>query len=300
MLGNIIGIDLGGTWIKAVLMNGSGDVIHQDYHPTQDDHGDHNWKRAIQETVKEMTDRSPSAVVGVGLSAPGLPNDANTCIAYMPGRLAGLEFFDWSKFLGQKVMVLNDAHAATMAEVKFGAARGHRNALMLTLGTGVGGGVVINGQLYQGNFQKAGHLGHITVDANGESDIVGTPGSLEDAIGNATIQKRSLGRYQSTYELLEAHKHHDPFASWLWLDSIRKLSVGLTSLINVFSPDVIVLGGGITQAEDELFKPLESFMSLYEWRAGGNHTPIVQAYFGDMAGAIGAASFALSKLDKQE
>lgn len=301
-----IGIDLGGTWIKGVLMDiYTGEIVKQLYHPTNDDkdrsdahRSDVRWRQAIQETVADLQQQAESikggsTIKAVGLSAPGLPNDTNQYIAFMPGRLQGLEGFHWGHFLNESVHVVNDAHAALMAESRFGVAKGHKNVVMLTLGTGVGGGLLLNGQLYQGNFQKAGHVGHITVDSEADRDITNVPGSLEDAIGNATIEKRSLGRFTSTYQLLEAYKRGDYFAQWVWLTSVRKLAIGISSLVNCFSPDLVVLGGGITQAEDDLLLPLAEFMSLYEWRPGGQSTPIKIARFGDMAGAIGAASFAI-------
>ncbi|MBO0930105.1 ROK family protein [Fibrella aquatilis] len=298
-----IGIDLGGTWIKGVLMTiDTGEMVKQLYHPT---HGDKDWKQAVAETVAELqqhadlvkpTDDQGSTIKAIGLSAPGLPNETNRCIAYMPGRLPGLEGFHWGDFLNAPVYVVNDAHAALMAETRFGVAKGSRHVLLLTLGTGVGGGLLVDGRLYQGNSQRAGHLGHITVDTEGDRDIMGLPGSLEDAIGNATIEKRSLGRYTSTYQLLEAYKQGNPFAQWVWLSSVRKLAVGICSLINCFSPDVVVLSGGITQADADLLLPLTSFMDAYEWRPGGLTTPIKIAHFGDMAGAIGAASFAIQEV----
>lgn len=290
---NAIGIDLGGTWIKGVLMNiETGEIVKQLYHPTN---GDKDWKQAVAETVADLRAESVSSVKAVGLSAPGLPNETNQYIAFMPGRLAGLEGFHWGKFLNAPVHVVNDAHAAMLAESRFGVAKGHKNVVMLTLGTGVGGGVLIDGKLYPGNFQKAGSLGHITVDAESERDITGQPGSLENAVGNATIEKRSMGRFTSTYQLLEAVKQGDYFAQWVWLTSVQKLAVGISALMNCFSPDLVVLGGGITQAEDALLLPLAEFMNLYEWRPGGRATPIKLAQFGDMAGAIGAASFAIQK-----
>lgn len=298
---NAIGIDLGGTWIKGVLMNTeTGEIVRQIYHPTNadDDRGEASpvavhWQQAVAGTVADLRAQSAPVMKAVGLSAPGLPNDTNTSIAFMPGRLAGLEGFHWGRFLNTSVHVVNDAHAALLAESRFGVAKGYKNVVMLTLGTGVGGGVLIDGNLYQGNFQRAGSLGHITVDAESDQSIVGQPGSLENAIGNATIEKRSLGRFTSTYQLLEAVKQGDYFAQWIWLSSVRKLAVGISALMNCFSPDLVVLGGGITQAEDELLLPLAEFMSLYEWRPGGRATPIQLAQFGDMAGAIGAASFAI-------
>ena len=194
---------------------------------------------------------------------------------------------------------MNDAHAALLAESRFGVAEGLRNVVMLTLGTGVGGGILLDGKLYQGNFQKAGHLGHTTVDASGDLDITGMPGSLEDAIGNTTISKRSLGRFTSTYDLLEAYKKGDYLAQWVWLSSVRKLAISICSFVNCFSPDLVVLGGGITQAKDDLLGPLAEFMALYEWRPGGQATPVKIARFGDMAGAIGAASFAIQCVKQQ-
>lgn len=288
---NAIGIDLGGTWIKGVLMHiETGEIVKQLYHPTN---GDMDWKQAVAETVADLRAQSVSPVKAVGLSAPGLPNETNQHIAFMPGRLVGLEGFHWGKFLNAAVHVVNDAQAALLAESRFGVAKGHKNVVMLTLGTGVGGGVLIDGRLYQGSFQKAGSLGHITVDAESDQSITGQPGSLENAIGNATIEKRSMGRFTSTYQLLEAVKQGDYFAQWIWLSSVRKLAVGVSALMNSFSPDMFVLGGGITQAEDALLLPLAEFMNLYEWRPGGRATPIKLAQFGDMAGAIGAASFAI-------
>jgi glucokinase len=180
-----------------------------------------------------------------------------------------------------------------MAEARFGAAKGKRNVIMLTLGTGVGGAILADGKPYQGSFNKAGHLGHMVIDSDGERDITGIPGSLEDAIGNCTIEKRTFGRFTSTHQLLEAYRNGDHFAAEVWLTSVKKLAIGLASLTNILSPDTIILGGGITEAGKDLFVPLENYMGIYEWRAGGNRTEIVKAGYGDLAGAAGAAIFAL-------
>jgi glucokinase len=161
----------------------------------------------------------------------------------------------------------------------------------------VGGAILIDGKIYTGAFQKGGHLGHITLDHTGEQDITGIPGSLEDAIGNCTIAKRSEGRYQYTHELLEDVRNGDAAATAIWDLSIKKLAIGIASLTNVLSPELVILGGGITEAGQLLFDPLEQYMGQYEWRAGGHKTTIVKAIYGDMAGAIGAAGFAMMKQD---
>src|SRR5690606_14672727 len=155
-------------------------------------------KKTMLQMVTELKKRS--TVAAIGIAAPGLPNSANSAIRLMPERLDGWEHFIWADYLKeQSVWVLNDAHAALIAETKFGVGKGLKNVVMLTLGTGVGGGILIDGKLYQGNGQMAGHLGHMTLDVDREdAGITGMPGTLEDAIGNATVFKRSFGRFAST------------------------------------------------------------------------------------------------------
>jgi glucokinase len=211
----------------------------------------------------------------------------------MPGRLQGLEQFNWSDYLQRKTVVINDAVAALMAEARFGACRTAKNAVMLTLGTGVGGAILIDGKPYQGEFNKAGHIGHMVIDDEGEQDVTGMPGSLEECIGNCTILKRSSGRFSSTQALLEAYRKNDSQAADIWLKSVRQLALGIASISNILSPECVVLGGGITEAGEDLFQPLERFLEIYEWRPGGARTQIRKADHGDLSGAIGAAAFAM-------
>jgi glucokinase len=288
-----IGIDLGGTRIKAVAIDADGRILHQLYQPTND--GDDTvWKNAVAMAAKELQNILKTEKIPIGLSAPGLPDENNTAIAFMPGRMQGLENLCWKDFLHQPAYVLNDAVASMMGEAKFGAAKNKKNVVMLTLGTGVGGAILIDGKPYQGAFNKAGHIGHMVINDEGDADVTGMPGSLEECIGNCTIEKRSKGKFTSTHELLEAYKSGDPFSRDVWLKSVRQLAIGLASITNILSPEVIVLGGGITEAGSDLFEPLKEYMNEYEWRAGGNKVEIVKATYGDMAGAIGAACFAMN------
>jgi glucokinase len=290
-----IGIDLGGTNIKGLILNEDGQVIKQTHIPTKDS-GDGSWRQNVKEAVEDLKKDFDQPILGIGLSAPGLPNETNSCIAFLPNRLHGLEYFMWSEFLGDTTYVLNDAHSALMAETSFGIAKGKKNVVLLTLGTGVGGGIFINGQLYQGLAQMAGHLGHTIVDSVSDTpSITGMVGSLEYAMGNYSVGQRSLGKFESTWALVEAHKKGDYWATYVWLTSVRKLALAITSLSNALSPEMVVLSGGITLAGDTLFDPLSHFMSLYEWRPGGKMTEIAKAHFTDMAGAIGAASFAMNR-----
>ncbi|RRB01040.1 ROK family protein [Larkinella rosea] len=289
---NAIGIDIGGTRIKGVLIETeTGTVLHRVVCPTNDGQ-DGQWKQAVAETFQQLKIAANGLELSVGLSAPGLPTPANDAIACMPGRLPGLEGFIWSDYLNTPVRVLNDAHAALMAEARYGAAKGIRNALMLTLGTGVGGGLLVDGKLHQGYFQMAGHLGHVTVDSgSNQLGITNMPGNLEDAIGNATVLRRSYGRYQTTQELVDAYRKNEPLATLVWLTSVRQLAVTIAGFANAFSPEVVVLGGGIMQAGDALFGPLEAYLDMFEWRPAGKKTAIRKAHFEDWAGAIGAAGF---------
>lgn len=287
----VIGIDLGGTRIKAVAIDEQGNILHQHYQPTNDG-DDAIWKSAVATAVLETQIAVNRSDTRIGISAPGLPNVGNSAIAFMPGRLQGLENFIWTDFLKARTFVLNDAISSMMAEARFGAARNKKNVVMLTLGTGVGGAILIEGKPYQGAFNKAGHIGHMVIDSDGETDLIGMPGSLEDAIGNCTIEKRTNGKFNSTHLLLEAFRNGDSFAAEVWFTSVKKLAIALASLTNILSPEMIILGGGVTEAGKNLFDPLEEYMAMYEWRAGGNQTKIVKAQYGDLAGAVGAACFA--------
>lgn len=289
-----IGIDLGGTRIKSVVIDSNGNVLHENYQPTNDD-GEKAWKPGVAGAVKAFKAILKIDSVPVGISAPGLPNTDNSYIACMPGRMHGLENLNWAEYLKHPAVVLNDSVAAMVAEAAFGAAANKRNVAMITLGTGVGGAILIDGKPYQGAMNKAGHFGHMVVDDEGEMDITGMPGSLEDCIGNCTIEKRSEGKFFSTHALLEASRNGDDFAKEVWLKSVKRLAMALASIANILSPDVIVLGGGISEAGEDLFVPLEQFMKQFEWQPTGITTPIVKAKFGDLAGAIGAASFAMNR-----
>lgn len=284
-----IGIDLGATRIKAILMDEGGNVLHQQYTSTHD--GDSRvWKNAIGSIVADLRKKSGQQP-RIGIAAPGLPNQDQTAIAVMPGRLAGLENFLWTDFLGTDTVVLNDAVSAMIAEARFGAAKGRKHAVMLTLGTGVGGAILIDGKPYLGAFNKAGHIGHMVIDDHGDPDVTGMPGSLEECIGNVTLAKRSNGRFSTTQDLLKACRAGDAFAKDVWTTSVKKLAIGIASIAHILSPEIVVLGGGITECGADLFEPLGRFMDEFEWRAGGHKLEIVRAQQGDLAGAVGAACY---------
>jgi glucokinase len=292
----VIGIDLGGTNVKGAVLAEDGTVALHHYIPTHAD-GDGQWRSNVLAMAHWLLERHPAPIEAIGLSAPGLASAANDCILFLPNRLNGLENFIWSDYLPKHSFVLNDAHAALMAEAKFGAAKTFKNVVLLTLGTGVGGGLLIDGHLYQGLNQMAGHFGHLSIDAdNQELSILGMPGSLEFSMGNYSVPKRTHQRFASTAALVEAYQRGDHFATYSWLSSVRRLAIGIASLINGLSPDAVILSGGITLAGQSLYDPLHAFLDQYEWRPGGKKTPVIQAHFSDLSGVVGAASFAFSRL----
>ena len=224
-----IGIDLGGTHIKAVLLDEEGNVQKKIHTSTDDQKGEAPWKSAIKSCYEQLKEAVGAEQIVVGISAPGIPNESFSAIACMPGRLEGLENFIWSEYLGlERVPIVNDAVAALIAEHYFGAGKAHEDLVLITLGTGVGGALMIKGQIHLGFMQKAGHFGHLSLDAGSQVlDITQIPGSLEDAIGNHNVRERSYGRYHSTKELVEAYTKGEPIASYVWLSSIQKLAISL-------------------------------------------------------------------------
>ena len=299
----LIGIDIGGTNIKAGLFRvEDGQCVERSTLPTGDGTtvGDvPAWADAVKTLIAGFEANHARADLPVGISAPGLAARDGRSIEWMRGRMEGLEGFLWADYLGRSVTVLNDAHAALMGEVWQGAAKGGRDVLMLTLGTGVGGAVISGGRLLTGHYGRAGHLGHMTLDFEGEPDIVGTPGSLEDAVGNATVAARSAGRFANTRVLLEAVQSGDEAARQVWERSMKALSAGLVSLINAFDPETIILGGGIAAgAWPMVMQGIEPHMTRHQWCPGGRQVKIVLAELGEWAGAYGAAqSVAVSRQD---
>jgi glucokinase len=288
-----IGIDVGGTAAKGLVITDTGEVLAEAAQASGPA-GEKGWKencRKLYSILRKSAGEDPV----IGVAAPGLAAADGESIAYMPQRLPGLEGLVWREFLKVKrpVPVLNDAHAAILGERWLGAARGVQNVILLTLGTGVGGAAIVDGRLLRGQIGRAGHFGHLSLDPNGTLDITHAPGSLEDAVGDATVQRRSNGLFSCTTALTDAVRKGDGEARAIWAQSIRALAAGLCGLINAFDPEVVVIGGGISQAGPLLFRPLRRELARFEWRPGGHRARIVHARLSGWAGAFGAAWKAL-------
>jgi glucokinase len=285
-----IGLDVGANRIKAVVVENDGTTLEQIIRPTQPD----AWMRQVADLVNELLPAC-GRKIQIGVCAPGVANRAGDGIWNCAGKVPGLEGLDWQKFLcwEKPIPVMNDAQAALLGESWLGAAAGRKNAVLFTLGTGVGGAAIVDGVLLRGALGRAGHFGHISISPNAQLSIFNTPGSLEDAFGNLTLKIRSKGRFCETADLLQAVVQEDADAVEIWDRAVSDLARGIVSVINALDPEIVVLGGGIAAAGESLLSALKPKLDLWEWRPGGLKVELELAALGEWAGAYGAARQAM-------
>lgn len=308
-----IGIDLGGTNIAAGIVDEHGTIRYKKSVPT----GAARPKEAIVEDIALLC-RTLCAengiafekIVSVGIAIPGGVDTATGEILFTPNiPFTGLNI---SKVLseqldGKPVSAVNDANAATMAEVLAGAAKGADNAVMITLGTGVGGGIVVNKQMYSGFNGLAGELGHFVIQAGGEKCGCGRRGCFEAyASGTALIRmtNEELNTCFMTGEAtlmaengrvtartaFDAFKQGDKAAARVIEKYTDALACGIISLINIFQPDVFIIGGGISGEGQFLIDLLQPKVDAEEFsRDAAHRTRLCTATCGNDAGIIGAA-----------
>ena len=291
-----IGCDIGVTNVKTVCVTRGGGVVAKHLTDTRAESPD--WPSRVKRHL-EQVEAEHGRAAALGVAAPGIAARTGESIFWMQGRLDQVQNLDWAGFLGRDhVPVLNDAQAALLGEVWQGAAKGSSNVALLTLGTGVGGALMVDRRLLRGALGRAGHLGHVSLDVDGPLDVTNCPGSLEYAIGNVTVADRSGGRFTTTHDLIAAHRSGDADASRVWLRSVRALAAALASIINVADPETVIIGGGIARAGEALFEPLGGFLDRYEWRPHGRRAMVVPAVLGEYAGALGAAWNALQRWEQ--
>ncbi len=292
-----IGIDLGGSHVKTVVVSGDGETLANRNLPF-DPGLNMDWGRCIKQIVSDTEAEQSAPALSVGLSAPGLAAIDGSCITHMPDRLEGLVGLNWQEHLGLSlpVPVVNDGHAALLGEAWLGAARGFKNVILLTLGTGVGGAALVEGKLLRGRTGKGGHFGHTSLSPGEPLDICNCPNSLELAIGNCSVPQRSNGRFSHTREMMKAIEAGDSEAEKIWLKSIEDLATAICSFSNILDPEAVILGGGIANAGDRLFKPLREFLDHILWKTDDYELKLLPAQLGDLAGAYGAAAHALDAL----
>lgn len=307
-----IGIDLGGTFIKGGIVNERGEILASDKVPTEVEKGDKGVAANIARLAKDLLERcglTNGDVVGLGIGSPGMIDSAEGNVVYANN--LGWENFricdELSRLMGgMTVKIGNDANVAALGEVKFGAARNYSSAVMITLGTGVGGGIVIDGKLVEGNKGAGAELGHIVIVHGGEACSCGRRGCFE-AYSSATALIRDTKRAMMAHpdskmwEIGDVENVNgktvfdfapdDVYAKEVLDRYIEYLACGLVNYANIFRPEVILLGGGICAQGDNLIVPLQKIFDK-EIYAGdkGPRVPILIAELENSAGLLGAAA----------
>jgi len=296
-----IGIDLGATRIKIGLVNQKGRVIYRREVDTP-----FNAKQArlvaslvinIGDIIKEAGIKR-SQILGVGIGVPGPVDSRRGIVRYFPN-IKGWEGVPLKSILqrrlGLKVSLDNDVNAMALAEYRFGAGRGAANLICLTLGTGVGGGIIINGESYRGSTMCAGERGHIPINEKGPRCNCGGIGCLERYIGNRYIlyrTRRIFGKGITLKRLDSLARRGNGKALRIWKDVGRKLGAALTGVVNLLNPDVIIIGGGVSKAGELVLRPLKKEIKARAMKDQASHVKVVRAKLGDNAGIIGASLLA--------
>lgn len=293
-----IGIDLGATFIKMALVDHSGRMYFRREIKTPANSEKAHLINSIVTNVESIIRESglkKSKFLGVGIGVPGLV-DSKKGIVHTLTNIKGWRGVPLrrilEKRLGLKIGVDNDVNAMTLAEYKFGAGKGADNIICLTLGTGVGGGIIIEGRLYRGNSMSAGEIGHMPINENGPRCNCGGRGCLESYIGNRYIlqrAKKAFGDYIKLEYITFLAKRGDRKALDIWEEVAEKLSVALTGVINLLNPDRIIIGGGVSNAGSFILKPLKEEIKKRAMQVPASHVKIVIAKLGADAGIIGAS-----------
>jgi glucokinase len=313
-----IGVDLGGTKMLVGVVDSERRVVYSSSAPSIG-LGQEQLLETLERELRAAIEARPqAAAAGLGIPCT-IDQQRGVAIMAVNLELADVPLRDlMSRRLGMPVVIDNDANVALLAEHRFGAARAARNAAMLTIGTGIGGGLVIDGRLYRGTTGAAGELGHIVIQADGprcqgncpnrgcvESLASGTAIAREGLAAAERAPDSALGRARATGEevdgtlVTEAALEGDDAAREVIALVGRRIGVALSSLANALEPDVIVIGGGAIRAGDLLVEPARRELAARALPPM-NRTPVAAAELGPEAGMIGAATMAALELEGTE
>lgn len=294
-----IGIDIGGTTTKIGLVD-----IHQKLIASTV--MDTNAKRPAEEVIGEIATRTLDLLedqgiamdqcIGVGIGVPGTIDSKRGIVKYSNN--IQWENVELTKIMGAylpiPIRIANDADCAALGEAVAGAGKECQDVIMLTLGTGVGGGIILDGKIYEGKGLGGSELGHMVIVENGEACTCGRKGCLE-AYASATAlmreAKRATGEELKPKEIFEGARAGDPKLQKLVQNYIGKLGTGIVNIVNIFRPQLVILGGGISAQEEDLLPPLREMMKTGCFGGEKGELPeIERAALGNEAGMIGAAS----------
>ncbi|MFQ5745902.1 MAG: ROK family protein [Gemmatimonadota bacterium] len=314
----IVGVDLGGTSINVGVVPFEGGTVYgMRSMPTESHHGAKfvvdRMIEMIRGTMKDATrerDIADGGIIGIGLGSPG-PLDRET------GTVIETPNLGWRNFplrdlvsnaIGLDAVLDNDANAAILGEWWVGAGRNVDTLVGVTLGTGIGGGIVLGGRVFHGTADVAGEVGHMTIDSTGRKCNCGNYGCLEAYASGPAIAARAVEGLETgatsmlpamvdgdlariTAEtVFEAIVAGDLYAKEVMRETAKFLGTGIANLINILNPEMVVIAGGVTRAGEHLFGPLRDEVRRRAFSRAAESCRIVSSELGDMAGVIGAAA----------
>ncbi len=309
-----IGIDVGGTNVKIALVDDNGKIIYSNSVPTYAKMGYeytvNNIKQAIKDLMKE-TNTTPSDIEGIGFDFPGQV-DCKTGVVKLAPNIPGWVNVPIAQMIEDEfhipTRIDNDVRCAALGELKFGAGRGCENFICITVGTGIGSGIVINGKVVRGATNAAGELGHIKLQMNGGPICgCGDTGCLEafasgPAIvamaqeyikGGKSTKFREMAAVEggeiTPYMVAKAAEEGDPVAKRIFEIIGEYIGIGLTSVINLLNPERVIIGGGVAESGELLLGPIRKTIKERAMVVAGNAVEIVPAQLGNSAGVIGAS-----------
>lgn len=301
-----IGIDFGGTTVKMGVLFRSNIIDSAPPIATQDYDGPNELIEAMLRVIHDLRERHPGiAAIGVGM--PGFVNFEKGIVHNLTNVRGWVEI-PLKKRLHDATLlptvVDNDANCMAYAEWKRGAGRGFKHMLAITMGTGVGGGIIANGQMIRGSQYGAGEIGQTSIDYQGRKGAYGNLGALEDYVGNHEIAAGARKSYDdagvfksmedcSPAALTAAACGGDAIAIQIWDDIARKLATTVMNACWLLNPEAIVIGGGVAKAGDLLFAPLQKHLFAQLSGPFKDHLTLLPARFGSEAGMVGAATMAL-------
>lgn len=302
-----IGIDLGGTSVKYALISKEGDFLFQERLPS---HADISAGDVVAQLVKAInrakvfSAKREWTMAGIGIGTPGIVDDTNRVVIGGAENIAGWENLPLSDIIeketGLNTLLGNDANVMGLAEARYGAAKGDTHVVFLTVGTGIGGAVIIDGKLFNGFANRGTELGHVPLIANGESCSCGSVGCLETyASASALVRKfsklnqgtgRSFNREINGELIVDLYHEGDEIATSCLNAHCSYLGRGIAGFINIFSPQKIVIGGGLSEAGEFYIEKVRREAFKYAMSDTLVNTEIVAAKLGNSAGCLGAAS----------
>ena len=307
----LLGMDIGWTQIKAATVDETGAIertLRADTPASLDE-----FRQAVVRLIRDLSS-SAAPIRAVGIGCKGIINPETTCVEVLPGTLHYVEGQLLSEIVAPAlaadatIAADNDARVALAGEVAWGAARQCRNVLMLTLGTGVGGGIVAEGRILRGATGVAGHIGHLTVDPDGVLCICGNRGCLETVFSARAIESEAFAAVHrgvdsrllacrskppSCAEVFDLARQGDVVAGDIIRRATRVLGAAIAGLAFVFDPEVVILGGQISEAGEMLLGPLRAEVGARTQSYLRREIPIVRSTLVDPSGVIGAAALAL-------